>query len=125
MLFRSVGAVLGVVQSPLHVGAEGHLAAGVLQALLQPGWAGESVGVIGNGGDAHGRAIGSGRMLATEAGAMQQRSEQSESGGLRRWLRPLLGVVLALGLWVGLTGAPAPAARVHNGAQRATCMRHT
>ena len=44
---------------------------------------------------------------------MQQRSERSGSDGLgrwlRRWLRPLLGVVLALGLWVGLTGAPAPA----------------
>jgi hypothetical protein len=45
-------------------------------------------------------------MLATEAGAMQQRSE---TGWLTRWLRPLLGVVLAVGLWIGLMGAPAPA----------------
>ena len=88
---RAIGAVFWIVEGPLHVGEEGHRATRRAQALLQPGGS----GVRGRGGRAHEGAKGSGRMLATEAGAMN------------RVISRLAGVVIGLVLLLGLGAAPA------------------
>ncbi len=87
----AVGAVLGVMQRPLHVGAKRYGAAGSPQALRQP----RGCGMGWSGSRAHGRTLDSGRMLATEAGAMAR---------VMGWFT---GAILSLVLLLGLGAGPA------------------